>query len=151
MKSTLVIGLFGLIFHTALFSQGYTFSDLSSNLPSGNGTALLTNMSWINLNEGWISSGSPFNHDLFDLSFPGVNGWVCGSSVIGRYISATGWVNDQVFPAGNYKGIFMIDIMTGWAVGDARSKLRFSLFPIERCKIPGPICRIYCGRWPYPY
>ncbi|HNY01852.1 MAG TPA: hypothetical protein PKG48_04655 [Bacteroidales bacterium] len=217
MKNLILIFVFGMVFQAELFPQGYTYTNLSSNLPSGSGTALLTKMSWINLNEGWISSGaageiyhtadggnsfntqtasnssvvhsvfmlnqlegyatgdmyrvmntmnggnlwssnwyaasdllalgfpqgsstgfacgyagwifsisptginscaSPFNQTLFDLSFPGVNGWACGNGVIGRYISTTGWVNDQLFPAGNYKGIFMMDDLTGWAVGE---------------------------------
>jgi photosystem II stability/assembly factor-like uncharacterized protein len=40
------------------YSQQYGWVDISNNLPSSNGTASLSDMHWLNENEGWICSSA---------------------------------------------------------------------------------------------
>jgi photosystem II stability/assembly factor-like uncharacterized protein len=61
-----------------------------------------------------MSSGVAAN--LYSISFPGRQGWVCGEQVILHFNGS--WVGDQSNPTETYNAIHMDSETTGWATGD---------------------------------
>jgi photosystem II stability/assembly factor-like uncharacterized protein len=57
MKTKLTIILLFILCSTAGFAQQYGWVNISNNLPNSTGTVSLSDMYWINDNEGWICSG----------------------------------------------------------------------------------------------
>ena len=57
MKTNLTIILLFILCSTAGFAQQYSWVNISNNLPNSTGTVSLSDMYWINDNEGWICSG----------------------------------------------------------------------------------------------
>jgi photosystem II stability/assembly factor-like uncharacterized protein len=61
-----------------------------------------------------MSSGVAAN--LYSISFPGRQGWVCGEQVILHFNGS--WVGDQSNPTETYNAIHMDSETTGWVAGD---------------------------------
>jgi photosystem II stability/assembly factor-like uncharacterized protein len=58
------------------------------------------------------------NSNLRSISVPTkFQGWACGGSII-VHNTGNSWVTDQSYPSASYNGIYMVNNVTGWVVGN---------------------------------
>ena len=81
------------------FSQQYGWADISNNLPFSNGTASLSDMNWINENEGWICSGA-----LGEIYHTTNSGQTFETQTTQFYTNAIYMLDSQVGYAGGIQG-----------------------------------------------
>jgi photosystem II stability/assembly factor-like uncharacterized protein len=81
------------------FAQQYGWVDISNNLPNSTGTVSLTDMHWINDNEGWICSGA-----LGEIYHTTDGGQTFKTQTTQFYTNAIYMLNSQVGYAGGIQG-----------------------------------------------
>jgi len=104
----------------AIGSMGTTLTDITFPPTGGRGYACGLNGNIYSVESKGVKRMTSGVHSTQNsISFPinSEEGWVCGGSIIRHFFNDV-WNGDKDYPSGGYNGIYMVDTLNGWAVGD---------------------------------